>query len=100
LLPTPEKTVNNSYLGVCDLEPKEMLKQFILTKLISNDHDVEIEYETNLLRTGLIDSMALMTLVNFIESEFDVEIPFTDFTVMNFHSINAMTNYIEKRKHN
>ena len=80
------------------MEPKETLRQFILAKLISNDQDAEIDFETNLLRTGLIDSMALMTLVNFIESEFDVEIPFTDFTVTNFQSVNAMTNYIENKK--
>jgi acyl carrier protein len=80
------------------LEPKNIIKQFITTKLIPNSHEIEIDFETNLLRSGLIDSMALMTLVNFIESEFNVNIPFTDFTVANFQSINAMTNYIENKK--
>jgi acyl carrier protein len=83
---------------VCDLEPKEIIKQFILTKLIPDNQDVDINFKTNLLRSGLIDSMALATLVNFIESEFDVEIPVTDFTVANFQSINAMTNYVENKK--
>ena len=80
------------------MEPKETLRQFILLKLISNSQEAEVDFDTNLLRSGLIDSMALMTLVNFIESEFDVKIPFTDFTVANFQSINAMTNYIENKK--
>ena len=80
------------------METKETIRQFILTKLIPNGEEVEVDFETNLLRSGLIDSMALVTLVNFIESEFDVKIPFTDFTVANFQSINAMTNYIENKK--
>ena len=80
------------------MEPKEKIRQFILTKLIPNSQNMDVDYDTNLLRSGLVDSMALMTLVNFIEGEFDVKIPFTDFTITNFQSINAMTSYIENRK--
>ena len=80
------------------MEPKETIRQFILTKLIPNGEEIEVDFETNLLRSGLIDSMALTNLVNFLEHEFDVRIPFTDFTVTNFQSINAMTNYIENKK--
>jgi acyl carrier protein len=83
---------------VCDLEAKETIRQFILSKLISNGQETEVAFDTNLLRSGLIDSMALMTLVNFIESEFDIKIPFPDFTVANFQSIDAMTHYIESKK--
>jgi acyl carrier protein len=83
---------------VCDLEPKETIRQFILTKLIPNSQDIEVDFETNLLRSGLIDSMALMALVNFIESEFDIEIPFTDFIITNFQSVNAITEYIQNKK--
>ncbi len=80
------------------MEPKEKIRQFIQTKLIPNSQEMELDFETNLLRSGLIDSMALTNLVNFLEHEFDVRIPFTDFTIANFQSINAMTNYIESKK--
>jgi acyl carrier protein len=83
---------------VCDLEPKETIKQFILTKLISNSQNIEIDYETNLLKSGLIDSMTLMSLMNFIENEFNVEISFTDFTIANFQSVNAITTYVQNKK--
>jgi acyl carrier protein len=83
---------------VCDLEPKETIRQFILTKLISNSQNIEIDYETNLLKSGLIDSMALMSLVNFIENEFNLEISFTDFTIANFQSVNAINTYVQNKK--
>lgn len=80
------------------MEPKEKIRQFILTKQISNGQNIEIDYETNLLKSGLIDSMALMSLMNFIENEFHVEISFADFTIANFQSVNAITAYVQNKK--
>lgn len=51
----------------------------------------------DLLTTGILDSMAVMRLINFIEDTIDIKIPPEDLLIENFISIEAMQDYIEGR---
>ena len=76
-------------------EPQQKILEYISGQLL--DGTVAVTPETDLLRTGLIDSLAIMRLVGFIENEFRMSVPAQDFTLENFSTINAMLTYIETR---
>ncbi len=44
--------------------------------------------------TGLLDSAAIMELIVWLETRFDVEIDQGDLTIENFGSVNAMVDYL------
>lgn len=44
--------------------------------------------------TGLLDSAAIMELVVWIETRFDVEIDQGDLTIENFGTVNAIVEYL------
>ncbi len=46
--------------------------------------------------TGLLDSAAIMELVVWLETRFDVEIDQSDLTVEHFGSVNAMVRYLTR----
>lgn len=55
-----------------------------------------VSSEESLLEAGVLDSLAIVKLVAFIEDEFDVEIPDTDFDPDNFESVSSISQLIER----
>lgn len=49
---------------------------------------------TDLLEAGLLDSLALVTLIVALEETFGVQLPLDDFDVDHFRSIDAMADFL------
>jgi acyl carrier protein len=60
--------------------------------------DVEITPDTPLLESGVVDSMGVMTLVAFIESEYSLVLDMDDLTIENFATVNDIKNFINGKK--
>jgi len=76
---------------------KEII-QFIIKELHNNAEDVEILPEDDLLGSGLVDSMGMMRVIQFLEETYDFKIPPQDMTIEYFMTVEAMTTYIKSRK--
>lgn len=60
------------------------------------DEDDAIDAHENLLADGMIDSLGMMRLVAFIETQYDVKIPPQDFTIENFRTVALIDRYVQK----
>lgn len=58
--------------------------------------DVEFEKETKLIDDGVLDSFDIVSLVSELNSEFDIEINVMDLEPVNFNSVDAMLELIER----
>ena len=58
--------------------------------------DVDLKTEEQLIDNGLLDSMAILSLVSDLEDEFDVEITPVELVPANFNSAAAMWNMIQR----
>lgn len=76
----------------------QIIIKYIIEKLHGGDKDLEITPEDDLLGGGLIESMGMMRLIQFIEEEFEVKVAPQDMTFENFMTVEAMVNYIEQTK--
>lgn len=56
-----------------------------------------IQEETLLFDEGIFDSMGLISLITFLEDEFNIKTEDTDLVVENFESISAITNFVSSR---
>jgi acyl carrier protein len=72
------------------------IAQFIASELL-NDPTRRLELDTDLLTSGLVDSMGIMSLVFFIEEEFGVQIPPGDVTIEHFGTLRAIEAFIASR---
>lgn len=61
------------------------------------DLDSAFNSETELLDSGLLDSMAAVQLVGFCEDEFNVEFLPEDLTLENFSTVSAVAELIQIR---
>ncbi len=56
-----------------------------------------IAAEDDLLTSGLLDSMAVMKLITFVEEEFKTAIPPEDMTIEHFMSVETIQAYLQSR---
>lgn len=66
----------------------------IIKMEILEDESVDINLESDLLTSGILDSMAVIRLVASIEDKYELKIPPTDLVIDNFININAMQTYV------
>jgi acyl carrier protein len=59
--------------------------------------DGDVEGSTDLLLTGLVDSLGVVQIVDWIEQELDIEIDPGDVVLEHFRSVDAMVAYLRAR---
>jgi acyl carrier protein len=79
------------------MDYKNSLIQFIQDEFVRK-RGGDIKEDEDLLSSGLIDSLGILTLVSFMEEQFAIEIPSEDVVFENFHSIESMSRYLVNRK--
>lgn len=60
---------------------------------VALDRKATIEPETNLLLTGLVDSLGVMLIIDWIESDLDISIHPGDVVLENFLTVQAMVDF-------
>jgi acyl carrier protein len=55
-----------------------------------------IEAETDLIDTGILDSIAVLDLISFLEDRFQVTVPIEDFIPENFRSSAAISSLVTR----
>jgi acyl carrier protein len=74
------------------------LKEFIAQNLLFTDDGDSLADSTSLLAAGIVDSMGVMQLVEFVHEAFGFEVPMEEITPENFDSIERLTRYIERKR--
>jgi len=57
----------------------------------------DLKYDDSLLELGIIDSVKMLELINFIEEKFGIKVDEEDLYPENFDSINAIVSYIRTK---
>ena len=57
----------------------------------------DLTADSQLLSSGLLDSLAIVKLLSFVEDEFDVEIADADFDPENFETLSRITTLIAEQ---
>ena len=67
-----------------------------LRAFFSEKLSVEVSsVDADLIQTGILDSLALVELLAYIEKEFEAEISLDDVEIEKFHSIAKIAEYVD-----
>ncbi len=79
---------------------KTQIEQSIFKYIEKNSHNNfdKVTPKTMLFKDGILDSMGFVLLIDFLEGEFSIKANDADLMEENFESIEAMTNYIQRKK--
>jgi len=77
------------------LQIQEKIREFIVKA--SYAEDGKIDNDTLIFEQGVMDSMGFMSIIGFIEEEFSVTPSGGELTEENFESIDAISNFVERK---
>lgn len=80
---------------ITQVETRNKIKEYIVSATLS-DHQ-NLADDTLIFETGLLDSMGLLFLIEFIKEEFGVEVSDEELLPENFQSINSIIDFIEAK---
>tara|TARA_R110000822_G_scaffold310505_1_gene443558 strand:+ start:6560 stop:6808 length:249 start_codon:yes stop_codon:yes gene_type:complete len=75
------------------IETKSKIKNYIINATLSDNKS--IADDTLIFETGLLDSMGLLFLIEFLKEEFNVEVSDDELLPENFESVNSIIKFIE-----
>jgi acyl carrier protein len=75
---------------------EQKIHKFIIKNLYYAE-DNPITEDDSFLETGVVDSMGVMELVAFVQSEFGVEVAQQEIVVENFDSIRKLANFVRRK---
>ena len=77
---------------------QEQIIQFIKVDIHNNRPDIQVTAQDDLLTSGLLSSMEMVRLIEFLEKTFAISIPPQDMNIDHFISVAAMAEYVQTRQ--
>jgi acyl carrier protein len=71
-----------------------LLEKFPLAKKVG------LEKDTALLEKGILDSLGILDVVSFLETEFSLTISDDELVPENFQSLGALSSFVQKKQGN
>lgn len=75
-----------------------LISNFIQEEFLYDKPDIKITNDLNIIEQGILDSMDIFRLIEFIEQEVDVSFEPEDMVQTNFQSIDGIISFIKKKK--
>ena len=76
----------------------DTIRDFVLTRYLPGESPENLQNDMPLRTSGVLDSLATLALIQFIEQEFNIEVEAHETDVDNFDRINDMVAFIERKR--
>ena len=77
---------------------KETIRSFILATQLPGESAENLRDDTRLQTSGILDSLAVMALITFLEQKFQIELDVYDTAVEHFDSIQDIASIVAKKR--
>lgn len=76
---------------------KQTVKQFILDEFLPGEDPANLTDSTDLVRQGIIDSLATLKLVSFLEERFNIQIEAYEVSPGSLNTLSDITSLVERK---
>jgi acyl carrier protein len=77
---------------------RETLRQFILNSYLPGESAANLRDDTPLRTSGVLDSLATLGLVSFVEKQFRIELDAHETGIETFDTIEAIATLVERKR--
>ena len=74
------------------------IERFIVEEIMIGSERTKIEPDQSLLDSGILDSLALLRLISFLEDQYQITIEDGEVTPDNFESIATIKTFLEQKR--
>jgi acyl carrier protein len=75
---------------------EELILQYVRDEYVEEDDDVEVDIDTPLISSGLIDSFSMVSLKTFIEKEYAIRVPDSMATPESFDTVESICELVRE----
>jgi acyl carrier protein len=79
-----------------DVSAAVQLRGWIAEEVLAGRPDIKLDDNTELLKSGYLDSLLMLRLVAYMEDRFAVEVPDEEVLPAHFRNVGAMTALVHK----
>ena len=80
------------------MNTRDIIKEFIQNEIIQETLDKPLDDNDQLVESGIVDSLGIMSLLSFLEEKFSMQIPSEDLSPENFASVSTITALVERQQ--
>jgi acyl carrier protein len=80
------------------MELRDQVRDFIVRNFLFGDAGGLAGDSVSLLDNGIMDSLGVMELVGFLESDLNLKVPDVDLIPQNLDSVDNLVGYVERRR--
>jgi acyl carrier protein len=77
-------------------EMKETILEYVIDEYVDEDDDDEVEYDTPLISSGIVDSFSMVSLKVFLEKKYSIRLPDDEATPEAFDTVNSICDLVKK----
>lgn len=77
---------------------KEEIRQYILSEFLPGETPANLRDDTPLRTSGVLDSVATLRLVTFVEEQFGITVEAHEASVENFDSIDNIAAFVQSKQ--
>jgi acyl carrier protein len=77
---------------------REAVLEYVIDEYIDEDDDMEVDADTALISSGIVDSFSMVSLKAFLENRYDIRIPDEDATPEAFDTVASIVQIVEKHR--
>jgi acyl carrier protein len=76
----------------------DTIRNFILTQYLPGESPANLRNDTPLRSSGILDSLATIGLISFLEKEYHIEVEAHETDVDNFDRIQDIAAFVERKQ--
>ena len=76
----------------------DRIRDFILTKYLPGESPANLRDDTPLRSSGVLDSLATIGLISFLEQEYQIEVEAHETDIDNFDRIDDIAAFVERKR--
>lgn len=80
------------------MDTETTIERFIVDEIMLADSSTKIDPDDSLISSGVLDSLALLRLIAFIEEQFGIIIEDSEVVPENLETVNDIKTFIEQKK--
>ncbi len=80
------------------MDDMQKIKQFIVDEFMPDVPADELDADFDLLTGGVVDSLGLLKVVAWLESEYDIGVDESELGPESFRTVRAIHDYVEQEK--
>jgi methoxymalonate biosynthesis acyl carrier protein len=75
-----------------------MVNNYLTKEVVTNPDLLPLKNDTQLIRSGILDSLSLLKLVFFLEQQFQITVGMEDVVPANFDTIDTIVALVRSKK--